>query len=976
MSHVCRTCSRVNPADALFCYFDGVALDSHHLGGPVAAGGKLFPTPFVFPSGRQCRNFDELVRVADEDWPAAQEVLRDGFFESFLGSIGRADLALAARQAVKEADRDRGLDQFLNKLPAGNREGPKVRVEPLEINLGQLTGERRFTVRLENAGGGLLTGSVAGDGTKWLAFGDAPGTPQKFFQCRGDCELAVHVVGKNLRAGGSPVEGRIVVETNGGTATVLVRAEKPVQAFPDGALAGAKTPREIAAKAKANPKEAARLFEKGAVQAWYEANGWTYPVQGPSSSGLGAIQQFYEALGLVPAPKVALSQERLRFQGRAGASLEQLLQVQTSEKRPVYAHATTAAPWLQIGRTTSVGRTATIPVRVPSVPAMPGERLRGTIQVTSNGNQRFTVEVEMNVTGDGTEMKAATVPLLDLDAVLDVPLAGVVESVGVQKVASAAAAAAAAPSDEDVLEVVAREAPKPPSAQLQAAPPAPVPSVPAPPTPAPAPAPQGSWAWRGVHLLPVMLLLFFLSVPCVRDSFVWIKNLGATPEEGIALPEEVRPIKPDVPRVELQFHDAELQGSLGSTGLKPTGGGDGGQRTPVVWEPSMRFGIQMVADDKGESLGTAKRLTFKEQGITNNAVVRLDRSEWLFGERPFRRVDNGHLVGGDWPGRWRERDKPLGKDEAGKPRRGRQSVWVYDKEKVAVTQTVEVVAGPQSGVPDTVLIHYLLANEDDKPHQLGLRFLLDTYIGDNDGVPFLIPGKEELCTSSMVFANQRTMPDFIQAREFEDLKQPGTIAQVQLKVGGGLEAPDRVTLGAWPNMELAKRDNRCRQEKTMWEVPVLDIHTLSPGDSAVVLYWNPRQVQPGESRRVGFAYGLGNLSSREGEGKLAVTVAGDFMARGEFTVAALVTNPVKGQTVTLNLPNGFDLIEGPERQDVPMPKPEKDRPGVKPVATVPVTWKVRGASNPGTYSLKVESSTGASQRQSVKILAKGIFGGN
>jgi hypothetical protein len=169
-------------------------------------------------------------------------------------------------------------------------------------------------------------------------------------------------------------------------------------------------------------------------------------------------------------------------------------------------------------------------------------------------------------------------------------------------------------------------------------------------------------------------------------------------------------------------------------------------------------------------------------------------------------------------------------------------------------------------------------------------------------------------------------------------------------------------------MELAKRDPRCRQEKTMWDVPVLDIHSLTPGDSAVVLYWNERELKAGERRRVGFAYGLGNVSSGEGEGKLAVTVGGDFMPRGEFTVTAYVSNPVKGQTVTLTVPDDFEIVDGAERRDVPQASGGS--------RVVPVTWKVKGARNPGSYSLKVESSTGTSQRQSVKIQAKGIFGTN
>ena len=63
-----------------------------------------------------------------------------------------------------------------------------------------------------------------------------------------------------------PVEARLLVETNGGTIPVAVKAEIPVRPFPDGVLAGARSPRQVAEKAKANPKEAALQFENGAVE--------------------------------------------------------------------------------------------------------------------------------------------------------------------------------------------------------------------------------------------------------------------------------------------------------------------------------------------------------------------------------------------------------------------------------------------------------------------------------------------------------------------------------------------------------------------------------------------------------------------------------------------------------------------------------------------------------------------------------------
>jgi hypothetical protein len=377
----------------------------------------------------------------------------------------------------------------------------------------------------------------------------------------------------------------------------------------------------------------------------------------------------------------------------------------------------------------------------------------------------------------------------------------------------------------------------------------------------------------------------------------------------------------------------------------------------------MRFGLVMLKEEDPKHPGRSKRLTFEEQGTTNNAVVRLDGNEWLFGDRPFRPL-TGQALRENWPGRWLNQDVPLTNSPGG----GRKSVWVYDEPKVYVTQTVEIVPGAQSGLLDTCLVRYRLENKDTKTHKVGLRFLLDTYIGGNDGVPFLIPGSSELCATSKEFNRPEEVPDFIQACENEDLASPGTVAQIQLKVAG-LESPSRVTLGAWPNPELARKDERCKQEKTLWEVPVFPIHTLNPADSAVTIYWNEKPLQPGEAREVGFAYGLGTVAGGEGGGKLALTVGGSFVPGGEFTVTAYVNNPAPRQAVTLTLPDGFELIEGQAEQVVP-PLP----PGAE-SRNSPVTWKVRAGPKEGKYTLKVQSGN-AVQTQPLKIRVKGIFGNN
>src|SRR5258708_6734144 len=111
MAQTCSKCSRVNPADASYCYYDGSLLEGHSSnGGPVRAGSQNFPNQFVFPTGTICRNFDQLAQACQENWTSAVELLQQGYLENFLGALGRADLAFAAREASRFPDRDRGLD--------------------------------------------------------------------------------------------------------------------------------------------------------------------------------------------------------------------------------------------------------------------------------------------------------------------------------------------------------------------------------------------------------------------------------------------------------------------------------------------------------------------------------------------------------------------------------------------------------------------------------------------------------------------------------------------------------------------------------------------------------------------------------------------------------------------------------------------------------------------------------------------------
>jgi len=946
MPQVCPKCQRANPAEALFCYQDGCALAGRNgHAGPVDPGAQPFPHPFVFPNGAVCRNFDQLALACHNEWSTAVELLRHGDLANFLAGLGRADLARAARDAAKQADKDHALDDLLGRLPANTIEPAKLRVESLHVNLGQLTvgQDRRWDLRLFNQGMRMLSGSVAVSDCTWLTLGEGGGSPRKVFQFQTSTTIPVQVRGKLLRAAAKPVHARLVIETNGGSATVVVAAEVPVKPFAEGVLAGAVTPRQVAEKAKAAPKEAAPLFESGAVARWYIQNGWTYPVQGPAASGIGAVQQFFEALGLTTPPKVELREQSLAFEARPGGSVSHTLDVCALEKRPVFASAVSDQPWLKVSKVVPDGRTAHVKLAVESAPDRPGETLAAKLTVRANGNQRFVVPVSLRVLGKPRATTARQTPGRD----------GIFPALEVVEVMDAASAAPPPvrrqPAPDTVVKTWRPPEGGPDTFQARGAV---LEAVPLDDDEEDAPRRRraGGPMRRLMPLLPVAFILFGLFVTVVRDGIVW-----ALSPHGLEGPAAGGPM---APLLAVHFHDQIKEVTLGSGGVK----GGGNVEEEAYWDPTMRFGLAML--NQTDATGQPKRLTFDPEGLTNNCCIRLDGQERLFGEQPFRKKVG---ITQRQPGRWTEMEGDLGADPNGLKREGKRSVWYYDGEKMQITQTVELVAG-ESGQLDTCLVRYKLDNQDSRPHTVGLRFLLDTYIGGNDGVPFLIPGQDQLCDTTQELQGQN-VPQYIQAFENDDVSHPGTIARLQLKVGGDVEAPNRVTLGAYPDPRLGDRtgDQRCRQEKTMWDVPVYPIKTIPPGDSCVAMYWPIEALAPGKTRELGFAYGLGDVAASESGGKLGLTADGDRTPGGELTVTAYVTNPGANQTVTLTLPPGFSADGGLTR---PVPAPAG---GVSRMS--PVTWKVK-AGSAGDYTLKVDSSNGASQSKKITIKARTLFGGN
>jgi hypothetical protein len=878
MVQTCSRCSHINPAEALYCYFDGAVLGDHESnGGPIHTGTQPFHLHFTFPSGRVCRNFDQLALACQEQWAETVELLRKGYLEKFLAGLGRIDLALAAQEAARFPDPDRGLDQFLTKLPSDVIAPPKLLVEPTEVNLGQLqVGEDRdLELHLTNLGTRLIYGSVACVDCIWLAVGEGAGSPHKLFQFRGELVIPVHVRGKYLRAENKPLEGRLLVETNAGAVTVLVRADVPVKSFGEGIFAGARTPRQIADKAKAhlkvNLKETAAPFENGAVARWYQDNGWTYPVQGPVAEGAAAVQQFFDALGLSRPPRVEIDAGAIVLQGNVGVQLRHVLEIKAQERRPIYAYGTSDQPWLEVGRGRLDGRTAilALPLVVPSVPDQEGQTLTARVTVIANGNQRFTVPVTLEVGGSFNFTRTAPpAPAAEVSPAPSAP---------------APAAAAAAP-------VLVNDVPAPAAAE----------------------APRAGRRW--LHAIPAGLLFLALLGVMIYDR---THPTTAAPEEGISRLTELDDPEP---------------------------------RLGVKFNSRMRFGIVMLKEQDPNNPAQFKRLTAKEDGWSNNTCVRLDGRAHLFGT-PV----------GEWA--QTKRFESLKQIPLGHNRHGWMSTWVYPKRNVWVRQTVEIVPNEQTRLLDTCLIHYLIENRDTIPHNVGIRVMLDTFIGSNDGVPFVIPGQAGLLETMKTF-DQKSIPDYIEALEHPDPTNPGTIAHMGLKLDSArilpsdpdIEPLEKLVICHWPGTSEKRWD---------WEYKAMNDTAEGKKDSCVVLYWEDRPMEPGSRRAMAFTYGLGSISS-SGDSKLGITVGGSFQPGQVFTVTAYVKDPVQGQKIKLSLPRGLSLAPaegGGEQMDEQIVGEATDYSQV--------SWRVR-AETEGLHTLEVSSGL-ERQIYKVRIRKQGLF---
>ncbi len=222
-------------------------------------------------------------------------------------------------------------------------------------------------------------------------------------------------------------------------------------------------------------------------------------------------------------------------------------------------------------------------------------------------------------------------------------------------------------------------------------------------------------------------------------------------------------------------------------------------------------------------------------------------------------------------------------------------------EGVTVTQILTMMENSNTGRPDVVSIRYTYRNNTDAVQQIGVRIMLDTMLGNNDGAPFRVNG-EALTTEREYIGD--AVPQRWQS--FDHLDNPTVVSTGSFYFDIG-ERPDKVQFAYWGNIYSAG-----------WDYTISTTRAVT-SDSAVAAYFNPRSIPVGGTGSVVTYYGISSYIPSDQDDKIDILVTnpvrlyaaeGGGYSNNPFSVTAYLANT--GTTSLENVRAVMTLEDGSE----------------------------------------------------------------
>ncbi|MEW6557464.1 MAG: hypothetical protein AB1349_08935 [Elusimicrobiota bacterium] len=300
----------------------------------------------------------------------------------------------------------------------------------------------------------------------------------------------------------------------------------------------------------------------------------------------------------------------------------------------------------------------------------------------------------------------------------------------------------------------------------------------------------------------------------------------------------------------------------------------------VCNKSTSKFWLYTTGGNPEISSDDNKKLLYHAEGggETSYTTIKIDDKNWVFGEGRNNSntvIEDGNSIVSSWVG----------------------------SDKIKVEQRIFIVKGPTTNNSDTLKIEYTITNLSIEPHKVGLRILLDTYLGNNDGAPFSVPGLGSVTTDTALTSDR--IPDYWYV--FDNLSEPTVSAMGMLHLLGYIE-PDKVVFSNWR-----------RLFDSMWDINLKSgrIFRVFLGglDSACAIYWNPVVFNPGQVKKYGITYGIYKPTIKLGDAiNVAIGCPERVRENMPFTVCCDIENksgeyPLDSVEITLVLPEGVSLAD-------------------------------------------------------------------
>jgi hypothetical protein len=167
----------------------------------------------------------------------------------------------------------------------------------------------------------------------------------------------------------------------------------------------------------------------------------------------------------------------------------------------------------------------------------------------------------------------------------------------------------------------------------------------------------------------------------------------------------------------------------------------------------------------------------------------------------------------------------------------------YRSASFVVRQSLDFARSAGSALADGLKVGFSIENISEREASIGLRYILDTWLGEKSGLHFASDSRPKIAEESVILPSDADSWVASQGEKASFMVQFG---------GAGIDRPDKVVLANWKRLSDAPWNFDINPQRNFTLVP------YSINDSAIALYWGPAALGRGATKSISFMMGTFN----------------------------------------------------------------------------------------------------------------------